>query len=65
METQHGVYPSSVVPEEYLQPPNGGQRYCASKSVDGKFYCPVPDCCDEAKTAWGMRRHFYLRHPYN
>ena len=36
-----------------------------SKSADGKFYCSVPDCCGEAKTAWGMRRHFCLRHPHD
>ena len=65
METQHGVYSSLVVPEGYLQPPGGGQHYCVSKSVDGKLYCPVLDCCGEAKTVWGMRRHFCLRHPHD
>ena len=66
METQHGVYCSSVVPEEYLQPPDGGKRYRASKSLaDGKYYCPVPGCIGEAGTKWGMRRHFSLRHPHD
>ncbi len=27
MEIQHGVYCSSVVREEYPQPPDGGKRY--------------------------------------
>ena len=65
METQHGIYCSSVVPEEYLQPPDGGKRYRLSKSVDGKFHCPVPDCIGEAAIKWGMRCHFNLRHPHN
>ncbi len=38
METQHSVYCSSIVPEEYLQPPDMGTRYRVSRSVDRKFH---------------------------
>ncbi len=36
------------------------------KRLDGKtFECPVQGCCGKASSAWGMCRHFALRHPFD
>ncbi len=66
MKTQHGIYCSMVVPEEYLTPPDGGRRYRVSKRLDGKtFECLIQRYCSKQTSVWGMCRHFALCHPFN
>jgi len=64
LETQHGVYRSRVINQEFLvDRPAVVYEAHASAEARTKYFCPVPECEGWASTKWNLRRHFQMRHP--
>ena len=64
LETQHGVYRSRVINQEFLvDRPAVVYEAHASAEAWTKYFCPVPKCEGWASTKWNFRRHFQMRHP--